>query len=79
MSPLPSLLRQLKRRDEQRAGVPGEHWAVFGTGLSVLGWARGRRSPLLRTAATAVGVLMLIRAATGRDGPLQRLRQSRQR
>jgi hypothetical protein len=77
LSALSGVLRRLQQRDAQRAGIPGEHWAAFGTGLTLLGWARRRRSPWLRTAAGAAGVLMLLRAASGRDGPLGRLRSAR--
>jgi len=66
--------RRLKRYDERRRSVPGEHWAAFGAGAALLACARRARSPLLRTAALAAGGVMLYRAASGRDGPVQRLR-----
>lgn len=71
-------LRALKRFDDERPSVPGEHWFAFGTGALLL--LRGRRSasPLLRTAATVGGLLFMARGLSGRDGLLARLQQQRQ-
>ncbi|WP_066338719.1 hypothetical protein [Azohydromonas lata] len=68
-------LRALKRLDDQRPSVPGEHWFAFGTGAALL--LRGRRSSsaLLRTAATVGGLLFMARGLSGRDGLLARLQQ----
>lgn len=68
-------LQQLKRFDDQRPSVPGEHWFAFGTGAALL-W-RGRRSPsaLLRTAATVSGLLFMARGLSGRDGLVAKLRR----
>jgi hypothetical protein len=68
-------LRQLKRLDDQRPGVPGEHWFAFGTGAALL--LRGRRaaSPVWRTAATVGGLLFMARGLGGRDGLVARLRR----
>lgn len=70
-------LRALKRFDDQRPSVPGEHWFAFGAGAMLL--LRGRRSgsPLLRTAATVGGLLFMARGLSGRDGLLSRLQQRR--
>lgn len=70
-------LRALKRFDDERPSVPGEHWFAFGTGALLL--LRGRRSasPLLRTAATVGGLLFMARGLSGRDGLLARLQQRR--
>ena len=64
--------RQVRDFDSERSGLPGEHWAAFGTGLAVLSWAAGRRSSALRMLGMAGGVLLLVRALSGRDGPLDR-------
>jgi hypothetical protein len=68
-------LRALKRYDDQRPSVPGEHWFAFGTGAALL--LRGRRadSPLLRTAATLGGLLFMARGLSGRDGLVAKLRR----
>lgn len=68
-------LRQLKRFDDQRPSVPGEHWVAFGTGAALL--LRGRRasSPVLRAAATVGGLLFMARGLSGRDGLVSRLRR----
>ena len=74
---LPLVLKQLQQWDQRRSGVPGEHWATFGTGLALLGMARPGRSPLLRAVAGAAGVALVWRAASGRDGFLQAVRSNR--
>jgi hypothetical protein len=71
---LPLVLRRLQQWDERRSGVPGEHWAAFGTGVALLKFARPGRSSWLRAAAGIAGVLMIWRAASGRDGFLQQSR-----
>jgi len=72
---LTDALRSISEKDANRDSLPGEHWATFGTSLAVLGWAMRTRSPLLRTLALAVGSLMFVRALSGREGPLARLRR----
>jgi len=71
---LPLVLRQLQRWDDRRSSVPGEHWAAFGTGIALLQVAKTSRSPWLRIAAGVVGVAMVWRAASGRDGFLRQIR-----
>ena len=68
---LPLVLKRLQRWDERRSGVPVEHWAAFGTGVALMGMARPGRSPWLRAAAGIAGILMIWRAASGRDSILQ--------
>jgi len=70
-----STLRHLQRLDRSREGIPGEHWAAFGAGLTLLGWAGRAPSSWLRAAAGAAGVLLVVRAASGRDGLWSRLRR----
>lgn len=75
---LPLVLKQLQQWDERRSGVPGEHWAAFGTGVALLQMSRPGRSAWLRAAAGIAGVLMIWRAASGRDGVLQQRRTMEQ-
>jgi hypothetical protein len=75
---LPLVLRRLQNWDERRSGVPGEHWAAFGTGVALLQMARPGRPSWLRAAAGIGGALMIWRAASGRDGFLQQRRAMQQ-
>ncbi|MBC7779210.1 MAG: hypothetical protein H7125_03810 [Proteobacteria bacterium] len=68
-------LRDVRELDAQREGIPGEHLATFGTSLAVLQWALQRRSPTWRLAGFALTGLLVLRALTGRDGPIARLRR----
>jgi hypothetical protein len=70
-------LRAVKRFDDQRAGLPGEHWCACGTGTALL--LRGRRSPspVLRAAATVGGLLFVARSLSGRDGLVGKLQRRR--
>jgi len=72
---LTTLLHQLQRFDRQRSGMPGEHWASFGAGLTMLNLARRSPSPVFRAVVVAAGVALIWRAASGRDGPVARLRR----
>lgn len=72
---LTDALRRIREKDVSRDSLPGEHWAAFGTSLAVLGWAIRTRSPVLRTLGLAAGGVMFVRALSGRDGPLARLRR----
>jgi hypothetical protein len=63
-----TLLRTLRARDAARRGLPGEHLAAATAGAWLLRRAPQVRSPLLRVAAYAGGALLLVRAASGRDG-----------
>jgi uncharacterized membrane protein len=68
------LLAALKRIDQRRPSLPGEHWAALGAGTALLGYARRRHSPLLRLAALVAGGVLVYRAASGRDGVAKLLR-----
>ena len=61
-----SLIERLRRLDESRSGLPGEHWFALAAGLWLL--TRGRASTLERIAALAAGAALVARAASGRDG-----------
>jgi hypothetical protein len=69
-----SVLTRLQRFDEQRPGIPGEHWLALAAGIWLL--TRRSRSGLGRLASVAGGVALLVRAASGRDGLLGTLRSA---
>lgn len=66
-------LRRLWRADRRRPGVPGEHWVALGAGVGLLRWGGRTASPWLRAAALVGGGLLVWRALSGRDSPLNRL------
>ena len=70
-----TLLHKLKRYDDSRENLPGEHWLAFAAGLGL--WIATRRHPSVpvRVLASVIGTLLVARAATGRDvpAPLSRL------
>lgn len=68
------LLSALKRIDQRRPSLPGEHWATLGVGAALLGYARRHHAPLLRLAALVAGGALVYRAASGRDGLSKLLR-----
>jgi hypothetical protein len=68
MNDMKSWVHKARVADDQRADVPGEHWAVMGAGLVMLLLAARGRSFIGRTVAGAVGSALLGRAATGRGG-----------
>ncbi|HVE52046.1 MAG TPA: hypothetical protein VNB23_01550 [Ramlibacter sp.] len=69
------LLDRIRRLDEERSNLPGEHWLVLAAGVGL--WLATRRhpSPAVRVLASLAGTLLVARAATGREVPplLQRL------
>ena len=70
---MPLLLKQLQRMDNKRSGVPGEHWATFGTGLLLLRYAGRGHPPVLRVAAGLASAVFIWRAISGRDGFLPQI------
>jgi hypothetical protein len=64
-----TLLHKLKRYDDSRDNLPGEHWLAFAAGLGL--WIATRRHPSIgvRVLASLMGTLLVARAATGRDVP----------
>jgi len=61
-----TLLARLRRYDERRKGLAGEHWFALAAGLWLL--TRGRGSTVARAAGLVAGAALIARAATGRDG-----------
>ena len=74
---MPLVLQRLQSWDERRSGVPGEHWAAFGTGLALLQMAGPGRPSWVRATAGIAGVVMIWRAISGRDGFLRQLQANR--
>ena len=62
----PSWVDQLKRFDDRRSSLPGEHWVTLGAGLWLL--SRHGSATVGRFLAMAVGVALIYRATSGRDG-----------
>jgi len=62
----PSWVDQLKRFDDRRPSLPGEHWVTLGAGLWLL--SRHGSASVGRFLAMAVGVALIYRATSGRDG-----------
>ena len=65
-----SFISNLKRFDQQRPSLPGEHWLALAAGLWFLRKSGG--SALSRFSSKAIGAALIYRAASGRDG-LRRL------
>jgi hypothetical protein len=71
------MLGRLRRHDDERTGIPGEHWYALAAGLWLM--TRGRDSALLRTASLLAGLALVARAASGRHGLVQLLPSSHPR
>ena len=69
-----NLLAKLKRFDESRDNLPGEHWLTLAAGVAL--WMATRKHPsgAVRMLAGIVGGLLVARAASGRDIP-QRMKR----
>ena len=61
-----SLLSRLKRFDDERMGLPAEHWFTLGAGVWLL--SRRTATPLGQWLSAAAGLALIYRAASGRDG-----------
>ena len=61
-------IKEIKRSDDAREGVPGEHWMVLGAGVGVWLLSRRSRSFMVRTVGLMAGTALVGRAASGRDG-----------
>ena len=71
--PRQDFLGRLKRADDARPGIPGEHWVVGGLGALLLLSAGRRGSFVGRFLKRALGAALLARAASGRQGALAEL------
>ncbi|AEG91499.1 hypothetical protein [Ramlibacter tataouinensis] len=69
-----SPLAKLKRYDDMRPGIPGEHWLTLAAGLGVWWVSRSHRSPVVRTLGMVAATALVGRAASGRDGLAKVLR-----
>lgn len=58
--------------DAQREGIPGEHWVALAAGLAVFMGTRRSPSIAVKIAGAVVGSMLVVRAATGRDGLAQK-------
>ena len=65
---LTSRIERLREWDQRRPSFPGEHGLAAAVGLLLL--LRPRRSVTGRLASSVAGALLLMRALSGRDGPL---------
>ena len=67
MTPHP--ITELKRLDQRRSNVPGEHWLTLAAGIAL--WVATRKHPsgVVRLLAGIAGGLLVARAASGRQIP----------
>lgn len=61
-------LRRLKNADQARPGMPGEHWLTASAGMWLLTSASKRPSLAGRLVLGGLGLALLVRSASGRDG-----------
>ena len=61
-------LQRLRKWDDSRPGLPGEHWLSFGLGLFLI--SRRPVHLLARAGSVLAGTALLARALSGRDGPI---------
>lgn len=69
----PSPLQRLRRWDERRTGIPGEHWFGFGAGVYLL--QRRSSTRLGGLVSLVLGLAFVARALSGRDGLIAVLRR----
>jgi hypothetical protein len=64
-----SILQRIKRYDQARPGIPGEHWLALAAGIGA--WLGTRRHPsfAVRILGSVAGTVLVARAATGRQVP----------
>ncbi len=67
-----SPIERLRRWDERRESLPGEHWITAAAGFYLL--LRPAPSAAGRLLTAAAGALLLARALAGRDGPIATLK-----
>jgi hypothetical protein len=63
------LIQRIRRFDESRSNLPGEHWLTFAAGIGL--WVATRRHPsgTIRLVAGILGGLLVARAAAGTQVP----------
>jgi hypothetical protein len=59
--------RDIQRWDEQREGIPGEHWMALAAGVAVWIFTRSRRNLPIRLLGAVAGTLLVTRALSGRE------------
>ena len=67
-----SPIERLRRWDERRESLPGEHWITAAVGFYLL--LRPAASMPGRLLSASAGALLLSRALAGRDGPIATLK-----
>lgn len=67
-----SPIERLRRWDERRQSLPGEHWITAAVGFYLL--LRPAPSTAGRLLSAGAGALLLARALVGRDGPIATLK-----
>jgi uncharacterized membrane protein len=69
-----NLLDKIKKFDDARPGIPGEHWLALGGAVAL--WLATRRHPsvVVRVLGSMAGTALVARAATGRKVPGSLLR-----
>lgn len=68
-----SVFERVRRFDESRPSIPGEHWLGVGVGAYFL--LRRRSTVLGRLASMALGAAFVARGLSGRDGAIAVLRR----
>ena len=68
MNDIESTFHKIRRWDEQRPGVAGEHLIVLALGVGA--WLATRRHPsvVVKSLGALAGTLLVARAASGREG-----------
>lgn len=74
MADVMNWLRQAKTADDRRKSFPAEHLLTAGLGMWLVSSANRKSSFLGRTVRRSLGMALLARAASGRDG-LARLKR----
>ena len=64
-----SLLHRVKRFDEERPSLPGEHWLALGAGIALIMATRRHPSRLVQLLAGVGGTALVASALSGRDVP----------
>jgi hypothetical protein len=68
------LLNRIKRYDEERPGIPGEHWLALAGAMALWLSTRRHRSMVVRLLGSVAGTALVARAVSGRKVPAQLVR-----